>query len=293
MSAAETAQPTDQTRPASGGSAVPVGIVGLGLMGGSIAHALRARGVPVVAVDPSEEVRAAAAAAGFFDVHAEVGDALRPCALVVLCAPVAAVEALLGPASRAMSDGAVLTDVAGVKVSVLAAARASVRAGVRFVGSHPMFGGVSGGFAAASADRVGGVCSVCDDDAREPAGEDAVQRVTAFWESLGVRTVRCSADDHDRAMATVSHLPFVLACALKGTGDDPLARALAGRGFHEATRLAAFDFEIQGQVARRNPHLRAAIRTLIERLQAIEPAIDAGEEAFRQALGKGPPARAR
>jgi prephenate dehydrogenase len=251
----------------------PVGVVGLGLMGGSIALALQDKGIPVIAVERDPSVRALAEPQ-LGEVRASVGESLSRCPLVILATPVAAVEALLGPVSAVMADGAILTDVAGVKVRIAELARERVRSGVRFVGSHPMFGGVEGGFAAASAALVTGVCAVVEDFAEA----SAIETVARFWESLSVRVVRCSADAHDLAMAKVSHLPYLLPCLL-ARDEHPLA----GRGFADATRLARFSFDVQGEVARRNPHLGEAIDELIARLREVKSSID-DPEALRALL---------
>src|SRR5205807_1583791 len=109
----------------------------------------------IVAVDPSQHVRDRLVADSLVDhVAPSIADApLDECDVVVLAAPIAAVLASLAPASNRMKDGAVLTDVAGVKLPVVEAASREVREGVFFVGAHPMFGGDRGGFDASSADR--------------------------------------------------------------------------------------------------------------------------------------------
>ncbi len=189
-----------------------LGVAGLGLMGASLARAVKALdpSVRIVAVEPSADVRARAVADGVADVAlAAPGDALGACELAVLCTPVAAIEALLAPVSRLLPDGAVLTDVGGAKASVVEAARASVRPGVRFVGAHPMFGG-HGGYAGATAERwKGGTVAVCTDG--DPA---AVEAVAALHAALGANVVRCRAAEHDDAVAIVSHLPYLVASAL-------------------------------------------------------------------------------
>ncbi len=274
-------------------SALPstVGIAGLGLMGASLARALKARdrSVRIVALEPNEEIRAQALRDGVADeVLAEPGPALGGCAMAVLCTPVAAIEALLGPVSRALPDGAVLTDVGGAKERVLEVARVAVRPGVAFVGAHPMFGG-HGGYAAASAERwKGGRVAVCTD------GEGwAVEKVASLHESLGAAVVRCAAAEHDAAMAMVSHLPYLVASALASAAREagPLAAQLAGKGLEDTTRLAAFPFDIQGEVARRNPHIPEAAARLQRHLSRILSAIAASPEAARAALEEARQAR--
>ena len=140
-------------------------------------------------------------------------------------------------------------------------AAAAVRPGVAFVGAHPMFGGHGGyaGAVAAAGRWRGGTVAVCTDG--DPG---AVARVVAFHEALGARAIRCTAAEHDAAVAMVSHLPYLVASALAATAAQagPLARALAGPGLKDTTRLAEFPFDIQGEVARRNAHLPAAAAKL-------------------------------
>ena len=264
-----------------------IGIVGLGLMGGSLARALgqgNGQARPrIIGVDSRDDVRARAASV-VDDVHATL-EPLAACELVVLCTPVAAIESLLAPVSAVLADGAIITDVGGVKVSVQRAAE-RIRPGVVFVGAHPMFGGEKSGF-----DRIaryaGGAVAVCEDSGNEAA----IARVSAFFASLGCRIVRCTAEAHDRAVARVSHLPFVTAHALVDAAESPglaglarLAAELAGPGFADATRLAGFDFDIQGEVARRNAYLPGAIDDLIDHLRRIRDALptEAAAHALRR-----------
>jgi prephenate dehydrogenase len=144
-----------------------------------------------------------------------------------------------------------------------------------------MFGG-HGGYAAASADRwKGGSVAVCTDG--EPAAVDAV---AGLHEALGAKVVRCAAAEHDAAVAMVSHLPYLLASALAAAVKEagPLAARLAGPGLKDMTRLAAFPFDIQGEVSRRNAHLPEAARHLEAHLHRILAAIGESPEAARSAL---------
>jgi prephenate dehydrogenase len=270
-----------------------LGLVGLGLMGGALARAVRAAdpSVRIVAIEPGEASRAAALADGVVDeAHAEPGPALGGCDLAVLCTPVAAIEALLGPVSRLLPDGAVLTDVGGAKEAIVALARAQVRPGVHFVGAHPMFGGhggYAGSAAAAGRWRGGRVAVVTDGD---PA---AGERVAALHQALGATVIRCSAAEHDAAVAMVSHLPYLVASALAAAAHEagPLARALAGPGLKDTTRLAEFPFDIQGEVSRRNARLPEAAERLQRHLTAILSAIATSPEAARTALEQARRAR--
>lgn len=261
-----------------------VAIVGLGLMGGSLAKAIRAAApsTRVIGIEPREELRAQALSAGAVDeAHPAPGPALGGAQLAILCTPVAAIEALLGPVSALLPDGAVLTDVGGAKERVLAAARGAVRPAVRFVGAHPMFGG-HGGFSGSSAEKWrGGTVAVCTD-----GDAAAVAAVEAFHRALGAEVERCTAAEHDEAVAMVSHLPYLVASALASATREagPLAAKLAGPGLKDMTRLAAFPFDIQGEVARRNRHLPTAAARLRRHLEALLAAIGESPDAARGAL---------
>ncbi len=261
-----------------------LGIVGLGLMGASLARAVRAvaPGVRIVAVEPRGDVRARALADGVVDeALADAGAARGGCDLLVLCTPVASIEPLRAPAARLLPDGAILTDVGGAKEKVVQLARTEVRAGVRFVGAHPMFGGHGGYDGARPEIWKGGAVAVCTD-----GDPEAVDRVADLHEALGAVAVRCTAAEHDAAVAMVSHLPYLLASALAAAVDaaGPLARRLAGPGLRDTTRLASFPFDIQGEVTRRNAHIPAAAVKLEIQLQRILAAVTASPEAARQAL---------
>lgn len=269
-----------------------VGILGLGLMGGSLARGLQALdpAIHVAAADARTEVLDRAVGDGVADeVHPGAGPWLGDRDLVVLCTPVAAIEELLGPVSRAMPAGAVLTDVGGAKERVVEVARRSGDPRVPFVGAHPMFGG-RGGYEAARADRwKGGTVAVCTDGA--PAG--AVARVSALHEALGARVAPCTAAEHDAAVALVSHLPYLVASALSLAAREagPLARVLAGPGMNDMTRLAGFAFDIQGEVARRNAHVPEAARLLERHLSRILSAIADSPDAARNVLEEARAAR--
>lgn len=261
-------------------------------MGASLARGLKAADprVRVAATEARPEVRARAVEDGVADeVHESSGAWLAECELVVLCTPIAAIEALIAPVSHAMAPGSVLSDVGGAKEAVLRAALEGLSREVSFVGAHPMFGG-RGGYEAARADRwKGGTVAVCTDG----APEEAVRRVAHLHRTLGAEVVACTAADHDAAVAMVSHLPYLVAAALSlaARRAGPLALELAGPGLNDMTRLAGFAFDIQGEVARRNAHLPVAARELETQLARILGAIAESPGAARQALEEARAAR--
>ena len=215
-------------------------VVGPGLIGGSIARGAKTRGLAgevVVVTRHAAAVRAAidagAADAGTTDLAAGVAGA----ALVVLCAPVGSLPGLIRAAWPHLAPGAVLTDAGSVKRGAVEAALACpARAGVSFVGGHPMAGSERSGLEASDPDLFEGRLALLTPTASTPP--PTVAAVTALWEGLGSSVRSLSAEAHDRLVAQISHLPHLVAYALVAAVDGE-ALPLAGRGFTDTTRIAA------------------------------------------------------
>ena len=210
-----------------------VAVIGLGLVGGSVALRL-GRDHDVVGWDTDPATRELAAGAGL-TLAAGPEDAATGADVTVLATPPAALATLL-PA-LAGTDCPVLTDVGSVKAPVLTAARAA-GAGHRFVGGHPMAGTERTGFAAADPALLDGAAWVlCVEDDTDLT---AWLRVAALITGAGCHVVPCPAADHDDAQARISGLPHLLALALAATGGagGPLAGALAAGSYRDGTRVA-------------------------------------------------------
>jgi len=194
-------------------------IVGVGLLGGSVARAARARAVAgeIVGIGRDRAQLAAALRDGALD-HAttDLSQGVADADLVVLGATVAANAALLERVWPAAAEGAVVTDVGSTKRSIVRAAeRLGATRPLAFVGSHPMAGSERSGYAASRADLFdGALVIVTPTDATDPR---AVKGVTAFWEALGARVTALDPVTHDRGVAAISHLPLVVAAALVET----------------------------------------------------------------------------
>jgi prephenate dehydrogenase len=211
-----------------------VAVVGLGLVGGSIARALRRAGFRVIGVDRPAVLRRARAARAITVSRSNLREAAAEADVVVLAAPPAANRALL---RRLVAfDGLVITDVGSVKSPIV---REAGRLGLRrFVGGHPIAGSEKAGFAASHAGLFDGHAWVLVPGA--DAG--AFRSVAAVVRATGARPVRMDAAEHDRVLAYLSHVPQLAAWALLGAarGDAAARRrlALAGPGFRDMTRLA-------------------------------------------------------
>ncbi len=223
-------------------------IVGVGLLGGSVAKAVRAQGLAHEIVGIGRDVGRLHAALkdGTLDrVTTAIGDGVKDADLIVLGTPVGIIERQLPEVWQAAAPSAVITDVGSTKAAIVAAAqRLTTRRPLTFVGSHPMAGSEQSGYGVARADLFRGVnVIVTPTDATEPR---AVKTVTAFWESLGAgRVLMLDPETHDRAVAAISHVPHLVACALVDAVErfDPTAFDVAARGFKDTTRIAAGDVD--------------------------------------------------
>ncbi|HMH52830.1 MAG TPA: prephenate dehydrogenase/arogenate dehydrogenase family protein [Candidatus Acidoferrum sp.] len=218
-------------------------IVGVGLLGGSVAKAARARGVAteIVGVGRDAGRLEAARRDGVLDrVTTDLASGVRDADVVVLAAPVITILALLEAVAKASGPETIVTDVGSTKREIVATAE---RLGpLRFVGSHPMAGSEKAGYAHARVDLFhGATVIVTPGEASEPA---AVKTIVALWEGVGAaRVLTLAPDVHDRAVAAISHLPHLVAFALVDAVErfEPGAFDLAAGGFRDTTRIAAAD----------------------------------------------------
>ncbi len=245
-------------------------VVGLGLIGGSLAQVL-APHVHVVGVDIDAATRAVAFADGI-EVFDEVGPAVAANALVVVAVPVTEMAAVFDELGG--YGDIVVTDVASVKQPVVDLAR---RAKLQFVGGHPMAGREVAGYGAASDSLFSGArWALCIEPATALADVFAVAEVVL---ATGAAVVPTLAVDHDRAVAGVSHLPHVVAAALAGRSADDRARelllALAAGSFRDATRVARSPAKFwAGIVGENASNLTGVVRDFAAELAAVADAIE-------------------
>ncbi len=236
-----------------------VAVVGVGLIGGSLALRLHARGLDVVAVDPDPATRELAAAAGLAVAERVSSDR----DLVILATPLDAMAAVMREVALGAPDALVI-DVGSAKVAV---AEAAAAAGIehRYVGAHPMAGTEQSGFAAADPDLLVGVTWAITHPS-DPAAQRSSAAVAAFvLEQFEATVLALDVADHDRAVALVSHAPHVLAHALlevvEQARDQPAAPHLAAGSFRDGTRVAG-----------RNP--QRTFNMLEENVEALGAVVD-------------------
>jgi len=254
-----------------------IAIFGPGLIGGSVAMALRKHSprtfITVCGRDVAqlqEITKRKLADAVQIDPIAAVVDA----DIVVFCTPVEAMEGLAAAVAPHLLPRTVVTDAGSVKVCVTE--KLVPILGSRFVGGHPMAGSERSGIGAARADLFSGApCILTPIDSTD---SNALQRVTAFWSSLGARITNMSPADHDRIVACLSHLPHVVAFALVDLARSSLPEGsvqLAGGSFRDATRVAASDPKLWTGILMENRHeVVLALRGMSELLGSIAASLN-------------------
>jgi len=259
-------------------------IVGIGLIGGSLARALRVAGYAheIVGYGRSVGNLQQAVELGVID-RAEVSltDAVRHVDMVVLAVPVGCMAEILGEVGPALADRAVVTDVGSVKGSVIAAARGALgKRFARFVPGHPLAGTEQSGVAASQADLFQGRRVILSPEPETDA--DATASVRAMWEAAGAEVATLSAVDHDRILAVSSHLPHMLAYCLMDMvvrhDDHRAILECAAGGFRDSTRIAGSDPVMWRDICLANRDaLLVALRQYHDDLGALAAAIEKGD----------------
>jgi cyclohexadieny/prephenate dehydrogenase len=265
-----------------------VAIIGLGLIGSSLAHVCRHRHIAreIIANDLSPDVRHRAKEIGLADVIADkVEAAVADADLIILCVPVGAMGAAglaIGPHLR---PGAIVSDVGSVKASVIAALAPHIPQGVHLVPAHPVAGteqsGPDAGFAALFLDRW------CIITPPEQTSAEAVAKLSAFWQAAGANVEIMSPSHHDLVLAITSHVPHLIAYNIVGTAADleavtqsEVIKFSAG-GFRDFTRIAASDPTMWRDVFLNNKE------AVLEMLGRFNEDLTALQRMIRNADGQG------
>ncbi len=270
-------------------------LIGIGLIGGSLALALKRAGAcaHVAGFDQDEGALGAAMELGIIDsAHTSLAQAVAGSDIVLLATPLGAMPPLLQQVARLQTPGMLITDVGSAKQCVIDAARKSLGSGIRvFVPGHPIAGteksGARNAFAELFAGRMAILTPLPENDAA------TVARIQALWEAAGATVQLLDPAHHDRVLAATSHLPHMLAyalvdCLARMDEREEIFRFAAG-GFADFTRIASSNPEMWHDVCAANrDHLLAALDRFEEHLRQIRVAVeqrDSGEllAIFRRA----------
>ena len=275
------------TSPTKSGEPVfqTLALIGLGLIGSSVARAAKAHGLvgTVVGHARTAETRATAMRLGYLDrVEEDPAAAVADADCVMICTPLNAYPAIAEAIAPALKQGAVVTDVGSVKGKVLRDIGARLPSGVALVPGHPLAGTEHSGPEAGFAELFEGRWCVLTPEDSTP--QEAVDRVAALWRGMGSDIEIMTAEHHDKVLAITSHLPHLIAYTIVGTAvdleDDLKGEVIrfAATGFRDFTRIAASDPVMWRDVflANKEPVLEI-IQRFTEDLTALQRAIRRGE----------------
>ncbi len=257
-----------------------IAVLGTGLLGSSLALALKQRGFAGRITGLARRASSAEAAlrTGGYDLcSTEPGEALRGADLVVVAVPLSGFESAFETISSFEHAGMTITDVGSTKASAQAAADARLENPKRFVGSHPMAGNEKQGPDAADAELfTGKPCIVCAAIDAEPA---SVQRVHELWAALRMSLLTMTPEEHDRQVAATSHLPHAAAVTLVQTAQHLAGFDTASTGFGDTTRLASSNPAMRRDIMMANADaLALALRRYASRLASLADQLEAGDE---------------
>lgn len=262
-------------------------LVGVGLLGGSIALACRQRRVAdrIIGCDTGDVLARARARDMLDDATTDLCQAVAQATLAVFCTPVDKLADVIGSCADSCRPGTLLTDVGSTKSGIVRRLAGRLPAGVSFVGSHPLAGSEKAGPEHARGDLFAGKLVVLT-----PAGDppSAVSAIGAFWKALGARVETMSPEQHDEALAVTSHLPHLVASALAGV--LPLEwKRLTATGFRDTTRLAAGSAELWRAIFLSNQSaLLGAVAEFAAHLERYRVALSRGDgETLRLLLEQG------
>ncbi len=232
-------------------------VVGVGLVGGSLGMALRASGRTVLGLDLERRILDRAVALGAIDGGVDLPEALSGSELVLVAVPPAQVVRTVAGIAPHLRPGAVVVDVASVKGALVPEAERVVGDRAYFVGSHPMFGTAGSGVGDASADLVRNAAWIfTPTGASDPLALSTLERLAR---ELGMQPVRMRVDEHDRTLAALSHVPYLLSIAL--TRLNPRTD-VAGPNFRGMTRVSQSPTALWREILTLN---REALRAEVDR----------------------------
>jgi len=254
-------------------------IVGVGLIGGSIALAAKRSGAAqrVIGFGRNQERLNAALSTQVIDDVATSPEQLAQAQLIIVCTPVDRIAGdVLQALAATQATGSLITDVGSVKGRILDDVQAQSKEH-RFVGAHPLAGSHRSGFEYATADLFRSrLCLVTPETGRENSTE--TKRITAFWQQIGMRVHLMSAEEHDRILALTSHLPHLAASVIAGL-VPPEYLGFAATGYRDTTRVAAGDPELWSAILSLNaPAMIDGIDEMITLLQQYREQILSGKQ---------------
>jgi prephenate dehydrogenase len=275
-----------------------IAIIGLGLIGGSIGLALKHanwRRAEVIGYARRRETASLARKSGAIDrVELDLPKAVKSADIIIIATPVLAIKNIFAQVAPELSDGSIVTDTASTKLQVIQWAQDLLPAKTNFIGGHPMAGKEIQGIKAAEANLFHN-CIYCLTPL-SPAKPAAVKTMKDMVKALGAVPLVIDAEEHDRLVAGISHLPLILSAALvlattKNPSWPKMSR-LAASGYRDLTRLASGNPELGAHICLSNQAAIVSwIDMFIEELQKLRKLVSDGSKEIERALAMANEAR--
>lgn len=265
-------------------NSMKIGFIGLGLIGGSVAKAIRKYypGYEIVAFDKNRETLALAVQENIIDTAcSSIDDNFKGCGYLFLCAPVSCNTAYLAQLKGLLDEDCILTDVGSVKTSIH---EEIIALGMEenFIGGHPMAGSEKSGFPNSKAHLIENAYYILTPSEKVP--EEKTERYRSFVASLKAIPIILDYREHDCITGTISHLPHIIAATLvnyvrdNDTGDE-LMKALAAGGFKDITRIASSSPVMWQQICLKNRrNISHILSGYIQALEKAKAAVDSSNE---------------
>ena len=225
-----------------------VGIIGVGLIGGSIGLAALRAGYSVFLFDSADSSSFLSPDFALSVVCKTFQELVAHSDLIIIATPLSAIPEIAGNLAAIVTDRQVVSDVASVKEPVAHLLRKTLSGRCEYIPTHPMAGSERSGADAARADLFEGAVTILCPELSDKA--TAVELVTEFWKNLGARVSFSTVKEHDRIVAAISHLPHLIAALLVNNaseiGSDPLS--FSGPGFRDTTRIASGSPELWAEI---------------------------------------------
>jgi prephenate dehydrogenase len=262
-----------------------ISVIGVGLLGASLAKACKERGLvdEVVGYGRNRKNLEKAKELNIIDhCPADLSEAVSDADLIVLCTPVSTILPLIQNLIPQVKPGALITDVGSVKDSVVHGADKVVPEGIFFVGSHPIAGGENSGLEASTANLYQDAkCIVTPTDKTDTT---ALKKINILWHALGMNVISLTTDEHDFIFGAVSHLPHIVAYALMNTlgalktPENRDVTAFSGTGLKDITRIASSDPVMWRDICLSNRnHSLDLIERFQNKLEKIRNTIEKGD----------------
>ncbi len=251
-----------------------IGIIGPGLIGGSIALALKRFGFrgTIIGVGHREVSIELAKEIGAIDEGSLELEALAETELIIIGTPISLIRTTIDRLRNILSPGTVVTDVGSTKRKICQWGKSLMRKNIEFVGSHPVAGSEKRGVDFARHDLF--VNANCFITPMKGNSRQAIELISSLWSLIGMNVIQATPSEHDKLLALVSHLPHVAAASLVNTCSQKQLE-FTGSGFMDTTRISSGDVSLWSDIILSNPdHIVSSAKKFISQLENFCSAVD-------------------